>query len=90
MSAIGRRPTPSFRWEDLDAARERAGMAFGEAPPDAFTVEEYADRYDVARPTASHQLARLVRAGVLQQGFRWSDTPAGKRRVRCYWYADAR
>jgi hypothetical protein len=54
-------------------------------PPGAFTVEDYASRYGLARQTAAEQLAALVRSGQLMAGFCYKSTAVGRRRVRCYW-----
>jgi hypothetical protein len=79
---------PAFSWDAIDAARSVAGIAADDCPPGAFTVEEYATKYGIPRPTAEDQCKRMVRAGALKTGRSYGVTRAGRHTLLIrYWPA---
>lgn len=77
--------TPALSWDRVDAARKRAGIVEDDVPAEAFTINQYAQRYGAPQKTAFNHLSVLVDAGVLKTGKKL-DGRAGRRYlVRFYW-----
>jgi hypothetical protein len=71
-----------INWGQIDRIRPPVG----DAPPDSFTVAEYAGRYTLPERTARGQLFALVRAGKLQAGTKRVVDSSGRcRQVRAFW-----
>jgi Fic family protein len=80
------KPAPKFSWDQIDALRQDAGLAEDHVPAEAFTAEQYASQYSVARKTANDQLESLVKAGKLGTGKKLALSPSGRRALtRFYW-----
>ena len=61
-------------------------MGSDDVPPGAFTISEYAAKYEVPYHTAADQLARLARAGSLKAGKKQTTLPSGRHGLmRFYW-----
>ncbi len=61
---------------EIDRIRPPAG----DAPPDSFTVAQYAEKYGLPERTALSRLCALVRAGRLQAGTKHVMDSSGRRR----------
>lgn len=58
------KPEPNFTWEEMDKVREKYVRPL--KPDGAFTVQEYAERYKLAKTTARRELAKLLSEGVVE------------------------
>jgi len=79
---VNDKPKPSFSWDQIDALRTEAGLAY-DAPEGAVTVYDWAKRYGLTRKGAQNQTAALVRAGKLKAGWALRNGT----RLRVYWPA---
>ena len=81
------KPTPAFRWSDIDRVRQTASLAVDDpCPGKSFTAAEYAEKYGLNASTAMFQLNRLVAQGRLKHGRKWATNRRGHRQlVRCFW-----
>lgn len=71
-------------WSAINAIRDRGGI-LPEKPTEAFTILEYADRYDLPYKTAVSQLQTATRRGEYIRGRFRSFNCIGKRCV-LYFY----
>jgi len=87
MSSRSVKPTPDFRWEDLDRVRQVAGIAVDDACPEhSFTAAEYQEKYGLPQSTARSQLSRLVAEGRLRCGKKRVKNKRGHWQfVQCFW-----
>ena len=73
--------------DELDAIRAR--FTPSDPPPDAWTVYDWAKKYNVPRKTAREENERLCQAGVLERGICYGRTTpgSGRRTMVFYWLA---
>jgi len=70
------------KWDKIDELNKKLGFV---PTDDGFTVDEYAERYQLNRTTASHRLVGLTKLGFLKAGWRYSlDTNNRRRKIRVY------
>jgi predicted ArsR family transcriptional regulator len=81
------KPTPDFKWEDLDRVRQATGLDVDDPCPErSFTAAEYQEKYGLKQTTARFQLNRLVAEGRLRCGRKWVENKRGHRQlVQCFW-----
>ena len=80
------KPRPTFAWDQIDALRTGAGMGNDDVPRGAFTIYDYAAKYNMPYHTAADQLARLARAGSLKTGKKRATLSSGRQGLtRFYW-----
>ncbi len=80
------KPRPKFTWDQIDTLRATVGMGSDDVPPGAFTTSDYAAKYGVPYHTATDQLSRLARAGILKTGKKRTTLPSGRQGLmRFYW-----
>lgn len=71
---------PADLWQQLDAARRETPFAVV-VPIEAFTIRQYADRYELTYDRAEHQLRDMERKGLVQSVMAQAPTPSGARRT---------
>jgi hypothetical protein len=78
--------TEKSRWDKLDDLRQEQAIAGDEIPAEAFTVTEYAERYELPYATASGQIRKLARTGKLKCGVALGrDHTGGRRPMKFFW-----
>jgi ABC-type Na+ transport system ATPase subunit NatA len=74
-------------WGKLDALRDETGLSDA-APAEAFTVNQWAERYGLTRSSAEREVEQLVKSGRLQSGrARRRGTDGRLSMMRVYWPA---
>lgn len=71
-------------WEAVDRARSAGGVAPTLLPEGAFTVRDYAERYNLPLRTARDHIDRMVQRGVLETGRHYAITHGICRAVTHY------
>jgi hypothetical protein len=85
---MSNKPTPTFKWEDLDTAIGQFQQHRLEArPPGTFTTVEYAERHRKSLRNARHALRRLLRVGVIEvAGTLWVIDKRGRLNSHARYY----
>jgi len=80
-----KKPPPDI-WDTINKARVAHGLDSKDViPPNAITLPEYRERYNVCKDTAAAQLKILVREGKLATGGQRRWTGVRWQIMRVYW-----
>jgi hypothetical protein len=82
------KPVPKFSWDKIDAERKNAGFVEDDAPAEAFSVYQYALRYQTSISAASDQISAMLRRCALKKGKKIMPASDGRRLLmNVYWPA---
>lgn len=79
------KPKPTFSWTALDSLRTQVGISEDVIPDEAFTIDQYVERYNVGHKTAFSQLKSLQAKGKVKSGRKLVATDGQVRWWRFYW-----